>query len=236
MDAANIIREVTISAVPILMAITFHEVAHGYVAMRCGDPTAKMMGRLTLNPIKHIDPIGTVLVPLILIMTGAPVFGWAKPVPVNPLNFGKLRRDNMLVSAAGPATNVALAWVSVVLLYTMLIVMGLTGIGDKMGPVSRPLIAMLQASLGINIWLAAFNLMPIPPLDGSHILESVLPDDMARQYERIAPYGMIILMVLIFTGLYKYIIAPLAGLIQIVLELTARLPMQALVKMILGGG
>ncbi len=206
----EIIRKVAIYAIPLLVAITFHEVAHGFVADKLGDPTAKLHGRLNLNPLKHIDLFGTILVPLFLILSKSPVlFGYAKPVPVNMLNLRDPRRGMVYVSAAGPGTNIALALLS--------------GIGFRLikflspGSVATvmreglhaapsggwqillvPLVMMLIVSTQFNILLALFNLIPIPPLDGGRIVTGMLPDDMADSFARIERYGMFILIGLLF--------------------------------------
>ncbi|GBE36096.1 peptidase family M50 [bacterium BMS3Bbin07] len=201
MDIVEIIRQVILMAVPILLAVTFHELAHGYVAYRLGDHTAKDAGRLTLNPLKHLDPLGT----LVFLVTR--MIGWAKPVPVNPYNLRDPKRDMMWVSIAGPAANMALAVVSAILYKLMLML-----------PVTEPLLIrkillpvamMLQMSVVLNIGLAVFNLIPIPPLDGSKILMGLLPVRQAIAYSRIEPYGFFILLALIFFRITDYVIFPI---------------------------
>lgn len=204
MDDQTIMR-ILVAFVPIVIAITFHEVAHGYAAFRMGDPTAKALGRLTLDPMKHIDPVGTILVPLMLYATGAPVFGWAKPVPVNPMNFRNPRRHMALCAAAGPATNLVLALVSVLLLRFALVPMsGILGHALFDG-----FAKLLFSSAMINIWLAAFNLIPIPPFDGSRVVAGLGTRELANTMDKLEPYGMIIVLVLILTKLYRYIVVPL---------------------------
>jgi Zn-dependent protease len=174
--------------------LSIHEYAHGKVAQLQGDNTAGDLGRLTLNPLAHIDPIGTVLVPLVLLVSsgGRIGFGWARPVPVNPMNFRSPRQGVLLVSLAGPASNICLAFVAAMLLQ-------LVGIGSAEG-----LIRSLQLILGsitlINLYLAFFNLIPIPPLDGSGILSAILPTEYARKYDRLARYGPLLLIGLIAIG------------------------------------
>lgn len=201
MDIANIIREIALLTIPLLIAVTFHEVAHGWVADRLGDPTARYAGRLTLNPIKHLDLIGT----LVFVFTR--MIGWAKPVPVNPYNFRNPRGDMMLVSIAGPGANFAIAGISA-FLYNILI-------GIRVSPegfweaVLIPLALMLRYCVVLNIGLGVFNLIPVPPLDGSKILMGILPYKHALAFSRIEPYGFIILLGLIFFGITGYIIYPI---------------------------
>ena len=213
MDLNNTIVNVLISFVPIIIAITFHEVAHGYAAYRLGDPTAKALGRLTLDPLKHVDPIGTVLLPLMLYATGAPVFGWAKPVPIGVRNFKNPRRDMAITGAAGPLMNLALALVSALLLRYVLVPIG----GNLQEGVYRGFAQLLYASATINLWLAAFNLIPVPPFDGSRVLAGLVPPHWANQIDRLEPYGMIIVIILIFTGVYKFLVLPLFAMFYSVL-------------------
>lgn len=192
----SMVQQVVLLVVPVLFSITVHEVCHGYAAFLLGDPTAKNAGRLTLNPIKHIDVVGL----LVLFITR--MIGWAKPVPVDPRYFRNPRKDMMWVSLAGPASNLVLA----VLFALVLKVFG----GVLSASYLYPLAYMVQITVMINVGLAIFNLIPIPPLDGSHILEGLLPYDMAAAYSRlIAPYGFIILLVLIFTRVVDYLVFPI---------------------------
>ncbi len=198
----NVIQEVIITAPPFLFALTIHEFAHGYVAHRLGDPTAARLGRLTLNPLKHLDPLGTLAFFLIKI-------GWAKPVPVDPRYFTNPRRDMLWVSLAGPGANLALALASA--LFAKLIVLVGSGL-----PASfvMPLLQMTVASIWINIMLGIFNLVPIPPLDGSKILQGLLPREIASAYSRLEPYGFIILLVLFYTGILPRFIMPIISFAQ----------------------
>ena len=190
MDIADLIRTVTLYALPVLFAITVHEAAHGYAARHFGDNTAWAMGRVTLNPTKHIDPIGTILMPLLLYFatSGAFVFGYAKPVPVRFGNLRNPKRDMVWVALAGPGANLAQAWIWGVLAYL------LVGAG-----VSEPFfIEMCQAGMLVNIVMFAFNLFPLPPLDGGRILVGLLPYNAAVAVSRLEPWGFFIVMGLIY--------------------------------------
>lgn len=216
-DAAGILRQIAISAVPILIAITFHEVAHGYVANRLGDRTAAAMGRLTLNPLAHIDPIGTVLMPLLLLIftNGQFVFGYAKPVPINPMNFDNPRKGMAISAAAGPMTNIILAAASMLLIKLVVFP------SAKLIPetVAVPLFLMLRYSILINVVLAAFNLIPIPPLDGGRVAVGLLPRRYAAALSSLEPYGMIIVIILIITGVAGWFIRPLVNLFFTLLQM-----------------
>lgn len=187
---------------PVIFAITVHEVAHGWVAKKYGDNTAFALGRLTLNPIKHIDLFGTIILPGLLLMTGTGfIFGWAKPVPVDPRNFKNPLRDMAIVALAGPVANLlmALAWALITRL-------GVT-IGAGAEAIALPLIYSGVAGISINLVLALINLLPIPPLDGSRILTGILPSYWAWQYNRLERYGFIILLLLLYTKLLGAILA-----------------------------
>ncbi|MFH7325231.1 site-2 protease family protein [Desulfurivibrio sp. C05AmB] len=202
MNELTLIQKIAVWALPLLFAITVHEVAHGWMARRLGDPTAMRLGRLTLNPIKHIDPVGTILVPGILLMLGGFIFGWAKPVPVNWHNLRDPRRDMMLVSAAGPLANLGMA-----LLWGMVLKIGLI-LGGTAPLVGQPLIYMGGAGVFINLILMVLNLLPIPPLDGSRIVTGLLPPPLAAQYNRLENVGFIILIALLATGVLGSILGP----------------------------
>jgi Zn-dependent protease len=203
MNIDSIIHGISIWALPVMLAIILHEVAHGWVADKLGDDTARWMGRLTLNPIKHIDPIGTILVPVILLVVGSPfLFGYAKPVPIN---FRKLRhpkRDMVWVALAGPATNVLLALASTAILAWMV------ALPPSMNHIANPIGAMCQASILINMVLCIFNLIPVPPLDGGRVAVGLLPGRYAYYLSRLEPYGFMIVIVLLFTGVLSRIIGP----------------------------
>ena len=204
MEFDGIIRGISIWAIPVVFAVVLHEVAHGFVADRLGDDTARWMGRLTLNPVKHIDPLGTVVIPLLLLVMHSPfLFGYAKPVPID---FRKLRhpkRDMVWVALAGPVTNLLLAIFSATLLYA----------AARM-PVSADWIRQwlaqtCQASILINMVLCVFNLLPLPPLDGGRVAVGLLPGGASYALSRLEPYGFLIVVVLLMTGLLQGIIGPL---------------------------
>ncbi|MEJ2696520.1 MAG: site-2 protease family protein [Candidatus Sulfobium sp.] len=210
MDSANIARQLLISALPILIAITFHEVSHGLVANKLGDPTAKMLGRLTLNPIAHIDLFGTILLPFLLIVVthGQFVFGYAKPVPINPMNFKNPRRDMAVSAAAGPVTNLVLAFLSFLVLKVIITPLASFVPPSFVETVLRPLAMIFTSSIVINVVLAVFNMIPIPPLDGGRVLTGLLPQRQAISFSRIEPYGFIIVIILIYTGIANSFIMP----------------------------
>jgi Zn-dependent protease len=189
----------TLYIFPILLfSIIVHEIAHGWMALKLGDPTARDMGRLTLNPIPHIDPIGSILVPLISFFAAGTVFiAWAKPVPVNPANFRNLRRDDILVSVIGPASNLVVALFCVVM---FIIIQRITGPTDLIaaGPgqnVASYFVNMFYAGIPLNIFLAVFNLIPLPPLDGSHVVASLLPQNAADKYRQIGFAGILLIII-----------------------------------------
>jgi len=199
----TLIQKIAVYALPLLFAITVHEAAHGYAARHFGDRTAEMLGRLTLNPIKHIDPLGTVLIPLALLLSGAGfIFGWAKPVPVAPRNFKNPGRDMAIVAAAGPASNVLMAvfWAIVMRLSAALM--------TDMGTSGQAIFLMAQFGVIINALLAVLNMLPIPPLDGGRVAVGLLPPKASSSLSQIEPYGMWILVGLLATGLLSPIIRP----------------------------
>jgi Zn-dependent protease len=210
------IPTIIISLFTVLFAITIHEASHGWAAYKLGDPTAHALGRITLNPIAHIDPIGTILLPVILIIMGAPPFGWAKPVPVNPFNLRNPRRDNLLISAAGPLSNFSVALIAFILLQMLKLanpnVLLMRGGTPSLG---NGLFLILYYTILINVILAVFNLIPIPPLDGSGVLMGLISEEAAEKYEQIRPYGFIILILLIMTGFIGRILGFIMGIVNI---------------------
>lgn len=192
--------QLSVWAIPVLLAITLHEAAHGFVAKHCGDATAWMLGRVTLNPFKHIDPVGTIGLPLILLFMGLPMIGYAKPVPVNFNNLKNYKRDTILVALAGPGANVVLVVASIIVMYVAMLLPDVARV---------PLLNMAYASIYINLLIAIFNLLPLPPLDGGRVLLTVLPPQQSMALERFAPYGMILVMLLAVSGILFKILIPL---------------------------
>lgn len=190
------IAQIVIAFLVLLFSLTVHEASHAWAAWRCGDPTARALGRLTLNPAAHIDPIGTVVFPLIAIATHVPVIGWAKPVPVNESRLRVPRRDMMLVAAAGPASNLVLAVAAAVIIRLVIPAPG----GTPAVAIGAPFAEGLARLLEINVLLAIFNLLPIPPLDGSGVLAGLLPARGAALLDKISPYGFVVLYALLLTG------------------------------------
>ena len=217
----NLIQKIAVFAIPVIFAITLHEAAHGFIAMKFGDKTAWMLGRVTANPLKHIDPIGTVGLPLFLLLmsklTGGPtfLFGWAKPVPVNFSALRHPKRDMVWVAAAGPLANLlmALVWGAVI------------QIGHAMdnGFASAPLMLMGAAGIFINAILASLNLLPLPPLDGGRIAVGLLPRGPSMTLARIEPYGFFILIALMFTGMLGLFVTPLINLFLALIGLSTGL-------------
>ncbi|TIH15290.1 site-2 protease family protein [Marinifilum sp. JC120] len=199
-DIANTIKEISILALPFLLAITCHEASHGFAAYLLGDPTAKQAGRLTLNPIKHLDPMGT----LALVLTR--MIGWAKPVPVNPMYFKNPQRDMMIVALAGPAANMVLA-VMFSIVVKVILSLDVNGLSPLMLKILEPSVMIANAGVIINLALCFFNLLPIPPLDGSKILAGFLPREAAFKFMSFR-YGFVIVIVLAMLGLLGRIISP----------------------------
>ncbi len=203
---AGLLFTLIIFAIPFVLAVVLHEVAHGWVAGKLGDPTARLMGRITLNPLRHIDPVGTALVPALMYITTGFVFGWAKPVPVNWHNLRSPRRDMALVAVAGPAANflMLLGWA---LAAKMIIV--LAGYGGS--EAITLLVRMCSVGILINVLLMVLNLCPVPPLDGGRIVTAMLPGNLASAFSRVEPYGLLILVVLLLTGTLWELLSPLIG-------------------------
>jgi Zn-dependent protease len=220
--------EIVIQLIAFALAISVHESAHGWMAERLGDPTARWLGRISLNPIRHLDLFGSVIFPLLLAVLGAPVIGWAKPVPFVSRNLRNQRWGPVAVALAGPVSNVALAIVFTLVLLVakavlpdfraLLVVMLQVGARGASGVVA-PLVYLLFSLAMINLVLAVFNMIPVPPLDGSHLLEAILPYQARAGFERFRPYGMIALFALMWTGIFGRILQPfVSGLLWILLS------------------
>lgn len=208
-----LVEKIIIWAVPVVFAITVHEVAHGWTASRLGDQTARMLGRLTLNPFRHIDPLGTVVVPLLLLYVGDFIFGWAKPVPVDWRNLRQPRRDMAIVAAAGPGANL-LMFIGWTLLAKLCF-----ETGDYYSTVATQLFSMCQAGIMINVLLMLLNLLPIPPLDGSRVLSAFLPPRMASRYNRLEKFGLVIMVLLLATQVLGLVLGPPMELILKLVDL-----------------
>ncbi|WP_353146643.1 site-2 protease family protein [Pollutimonas bauzanensis] len=211
----SLIQAITIYALPVLFGITLHEAAHGYVARMFGDPTAWQAGRISLNPIRHIDPMGTIVVPLVLLFStkllggGGLLFGWAKPVPVDWSRLRRPKRDMLWVALAGPASNLVMAVIWAI---------GLRILAETGATSSDFWVQMTIAGIQVNLILMALNLVPLPPLDGGRIVFSLLPDRMAWQYSKIEPYGIVILIILMLTGILWTVLQPLLAFGQLIVN------------------
>ena len=201
------VQKIIVCVPPILLAVTLHEVAHGWMAKLHGDRTAEMLGRLSLNPIKHIDPVGTILLPALMVLTTGFIFGWAKPVPITFRNLRHPKKDMARVAIAGPGANLVMMIIWALFLKISLI------LPASMQWISHPLVFMAGVGIYINCILMVLNLLPIPPLDGSRILASYLPGPLALKFSQVEPYGLIILIALMFLGILGKILLPLIFLI-----------------------
>ena len=208
MTELSTVQQLIVAFPPILLAVSFHELAHGWVALRLGDHTAQMLGRLSLNPLRHIDPVGTIIVPIVLYLTAGVIFGWAKPVPIDWRNLRRPQRDMALVAAAGPAANLlmAIAW-------AVLLKLG-AWLDGSLPWLSAPLIYMGLTGIIVNLLLAALNLIPLPPLDGSRVASALMPARWARVYNRIEPYGLFVLLLLLLSGGLQTLLMPVLGGIE----------------------
>jgi Zn-dependent protease len=196
--------QVFIAFIVLLFSLTVHEMAHAWTADRLGDPTARLLGRVSFNPLVHADPIGTVLFPILALVSGLPLLGWAKPVPVNVRQLRRQRRDYVLVAGAGPASNLILAVIASLILMLVPVTPVTLGVPNA----SAPIADLLAQAIRINVLLAVFNMIPIPPLDGGNVLSGLLPTSVARQFDLVRPYGFLLLYALMFTGRLNDIIGP----------------------------
>jgi len=203
LDFAASIQLLSAAVIPVLFGIALHEAAHGWMARQFGDRTAELLGRITANPLKHIDPVGTVIVPLVLAFLSLPPFGWAKPVPVNARNLRQPKRDMLFVAAAGPASNLLMAmfwaFILTLALRTPVPVLGLR----------QFLLSMAQIGITFNVLIAIFNLIPIPPLDGGRVLRGMVPETLGRKLDAVEPYGLILVMGLLALGILGRLLWPL---------------------------
>lgn len=216
--------------VALLFSLSFHEAAHAWTSEKFGDDTGRLQGRITLNPVAHIDPIGTVIFPLVSALTSIPLLGWAKPVETNPLLWRNKTKANISVSAAGPLSNFILATISFIILAVLLVAGVLVfndgslykviGAAPNQSQFIEPIGRLLNIMLVLNLSLGFFNLLPIPPLDGSHVLESLLPHQMAEAFAQIRPFGMMILLVLMYIGALTFIVTPIIYVLTFLSTLT----------------
>lgn len=222
MEELSLLQRIAIWALPVLFAITVHETAHGWMALRLGDPTAKMLGRLTLNPIKHIDPLGTVLVPGLLLMFSGFLFGWAKPVPITYQNLRRPKLDMAWVAVAGPLSNLLMGIFWALVART----------GAALGGVSEDMALFLVyagvAGMFVNTLLMVLNLLPLPPLDGGRVVSALLPGRLAWRYDKLEPYGLIILIALLFSGILGKILWPIVTAVLLLLSSVGGLDQETL--------
>jgi Zn-dependent protease len=198
------VAQIVIQFIVLLFSLTVHETAHAWTADRLGDPTARMLGRVSLNPVVHADPVGTVLFPLIAMISRFPLIGWAKPVPVDMRRLKQPRRDYMLVAAAGPASNLLIAIAAAL----VLALMPISPLELDEINITVPVATLLSVAIRLNVLLAIFNMLPIPPLDGGNVLAGLLPRSLAVVFDQLRPYGFLLLYALMFTGGFNYLVGP----------------------------
>ncbi len=225
MDASTI-QKITIWILPVLLAVSLHEAAHAWMANRKGDSTARLLGRLSFNPFKHIDPVGTILVPALMIIFTGFAFGWAKPVPVDVRNFKNPKKDMMWVAMAGPGINFIMAIIWAFILHISVLFV------DSRSAISLFFLLMPVAGITINVILGVLNLLPIPPLDGSRIVSGLLSPRASQQYSKIEPYGFFIIIALLMTGLLYNIIFPVINLVLMILSSISGLEMEVFYRLL----
>ena len=225
MDASTI-QKIAVWVLPVLLAVSLHEAAHAWMADKKGDPTSRLMGRLTFNPIKHIDPIGTIVVPTLMIVLTGFAFGWAKPVPVDARNLKNPKKDMMWVALAGPASNFIMAIIWAIFLHVSVMFV------DSRSAVSLFLLLVPVAGITINVILGVLNLLPIPPLDGGRILTGLLSPQVSEKYSKIEPYGFFIIIALMFTGILSYIIFPVIALVLMILSAISGLEIEVFYRLL----
>ena len=216
-DINQVMQGLAVGIIPVLFAITLHEVSHGLAARHFGDRTAEMLGRLSLNPIRHIDPVGTVLVPAILFVTGGVLFGWAKPVPVSFRNLRNPKRDMIFVALAGPLANLGMG------IFWALVLKLVYGLGLSGGIAGEFLGSMARIGILINTLLAAFNLLPLPPLDCGRVLRGLVSESIGQYLDRIEPFGLIIIALLLVSGWLWIVVSPLFALVESLIVFIVRL-------------
>lgn len=212
MAELSFIQNLAAMALPLLFGVSLHEVAHGYVALRCGDKTAKLAGRLSLNPLQHVDLVGTIILPIICLALGGFLFGWAKPVPIDSRQFKQWRRDTILVSLAGPAANLLMA-----IAFALVLKLGVL-FGTEDNGFAFALQVMGEYGIILNLFLMFFNLIPIPPLDGGRAMLGILPPKLAYQYRGVERYGFWIILALLLLGGGKLMLIPIAIIRQLILQ------------------
>ncbi|MDX2505680.1 MAG: site-2 protease family protein [Gammaproteobacteria bacterium] len=225
MDATTI-QKISIWILPVLLAVSLHEAAHAWMADKKGDPTSRLMGRLTFNPLKHIDPIGTILVPALMITFTGFAFGWAKPVPVDARNLHNPKKDMMWVALAGPASNFIMAILWAILLHISVLFV------DSRSAISMFFLLMPVAGITINVILGVLNLLPIPPLDGGRIMAGLLSPRASLKYSKIEPYGFFIIIALMLTGVLSYIIFPVIILVLVILSSISGLDIEVFYRLL----
>lgn len=225
MDVTTI-QKITIWILPVLLAVSLHEAAHAWMADKKGDSTARMLGRLTFNPFKHIDPVGTILVPALMVIFTGFAFGWAKPVPINASNLNSPQKDMMWVALAGPASNFIMALIWAVILHISVMMV------DSRSAISLFFLLMPVAGITINVILGVLNLLPIPPLDGSRILSGILSPEASLKYNKIEPYGFFIIIGLMLSGLLSYIIYPVIILVLMTLSAVSGLEFEVFYRLL----